>query len=207
MRRPRLARGVYAITPDWADTDRLCDTVSVLLTGRLAALQYRNKAADAARRRIQAARLRDLCAQAGVPFIVNDHLDLALDLDADGVHLGQEDGELAAARAALGPERLLGASCYGSLERAQAAVTAGVDHIALGAVFASGTKPGAPLADHGLFTQAASLGVPRIAIGGIRPDNVAAIWAAGADCVAVISALFDAPEPLTALAALQPPTA
>jgi len=192
----RLA-GLYAITPDSADSDALIGKARAALEyahlGGWAALQYRNKAAGPLQRRAEAHALRELCRPRGVPLIVNDDLELALASDADGLHLGRDDGTLSAARARLGA-RLLGASCYGRLELARAAVAAGADYVAFGSVFPSATKPGAVRAPFALFGAARTLGVPLVAIGGITLANAAAVIRAGADCVAVISDLFDAPD-------------
>ncbi len=192
----RLA-GLYAITPDSADSDALIGKVRAALEhahlGGWAALQYRNKSAGAAQRAAEARALRELCRAGGVPLIVNDDLELALASDADGLHLGRDDGALAAARPRLGA-RLLGASCYDRIELARAAVAAGADYVAFGSVFRSATKPGAVRAPLALFGAARALGVPLVAIGGITLDNATAVIRAGADCVAVISDLFDAPD-------------
>src|SRR4051812_33326966 len=128
--------GLYAITPDEADTGALVARVEQALQGGARLLQYRNKGASADLRREQATALLPLCRAHGVPLIINDHLGLALDVGADGVHLGAEDGDLPAARRALGPVRLLGASCYNRYELALAARAAGADHVAFGAAFA-----------------------------------------------------------------------
>ena len=183
-------RGLYAITPELADGDLLLRKLVLALEGGIAMLQYRNKG----RQSLQEARaLATACRRAGVPFIVNDDLDLALECGADGVHLGHEDGVLAAARARLGG-KLLGASCYDSLDRARAAVAAGADYVAFGSVFASATKPSAVRAPLSLFAEARPLGVPMVAIGGITLENAPQLLAAGADAIAVISDLFDAPD-------------
>jgi thiamine-phosphate pyrophosphorylase len=128
-----------------------------------------------------------------VPFIVNDDIDLALQVGADGVHLGKEDGDLAAARHRV-PDLLLGASCYDSLERARSAIAAGADYIAFGSVFPSPTKPGAVRAPLSLFREARGLGVPLCAIGGITAENARSVVEAGADLLAVISDLFFADD-------------
>ncbi len=176
-------RGLYAITPE--SDDALLEKVEAALRGGIAALQYRRKSGA----RDAAPALRRLARRYGVPFIVNDDVELALELEADGVHLGREDGDLAAARRqARG--LILGASCYDSLERARAAVSAGADYIAFGSVFPSPTKPGAGRAPLALFAQGRSLGVPLCAIGGITLQNARALVAAGADLLAVITDLF-----------------
>ena len=126
-RRKTRISGLYAVTPDEHDTDVLIDKVNQALAGGARAVQYRNKSADTPLRYAQALGLLQLCRPRRVPLIINDHLDIALAIDADGVHLGAEDGDLAAARAALGPDRILGASCYNRYELAVAARTAGVN--------------------------------------------------------------------------------
>lgn len=191
----RLPRGLYAITPDWTDTRRLLDALAQALSNGTAVVQYRNKAADPALRLTQARALQTLCRQHGVPFIINDHLDLALQVGADGLHLGADDGHLAAARARLGGLPLLGASCYQSLPLAEAARSAGADYVAFGAAFPSRTKPQAASAPHALYTEARqTLGLPVVAIGGITPDNATLLTRAGIDHLAVIGALFEAQD-------------
>jgi thiamine-phosphate pyrophosphorylase len=188
----RFPRGLYALTPDEPDTGALVAAVGSAIAGGAAAVQYRNKPADASLRRRQAAALAALCRETGVPLIVNDDVELALAVDAAGAHLGADDGDLAAARARLGPGRLLGASCYDRLDRAARAVAAGADYVAFGAVFASPTKPAAVRAPLALFGAARALRVPLVAIGGITLDSAPAAIAAGADALAVITALFGA---------------
>jgi thiamine-phosphate pyrophosphorylase len=181
-------RGLYAITSqDLGQVER------VVATRAPCALQYRDKSADASRRAREARELARLCRAHGVPFIVNDDLELALAVGADGVHLGRDDGAIGEARARL-PGRLVGASCYDRLELAERAVAAGADYVAFGSVFVSGTKPGAVRAPLELFGRARRLGVPLVAIGGITRHNAPLALAAGADCLAVISDLFDAPD-------------
>lgn len=190
-----MMRGLYAITPDLADTADLLLRVEQALRGGASVLQYRNKLADAPLAIEQAAALRTLTRQYGVCLIINDNLALALHVDADGVHLGGEDGDLALARARLPKGKLLGASCYNDLELARTALAAGADYVAFGAVFASGTKPLARRASPALIQAArAQFQVPIVAIGGITPHNAAEVVAAGADCIAVIGALFAAEQ-------------
>jgi thiamine-phosphate pyrophosphorylase len=186
-------RGLYAITPDAADSAVLLERAARALEGGVAALQYRNKRAGPEQRRREAQALASLCRRHGVPFIVNDDVQLALEAEAAGAHLGREDGDLAAARSLL-RGRLLGVSCYDSLEAARAARAAGADYLAFGSVYPSPTKPGAVRAPLALFSEARSLGVPLVAIGGITLENAPELIRAGADCVAVISALFCAPD-------------
>jgi thiamine-phosphate pyrophosphorylase len=189
----RNLAGLYAITPDEPDTDILVGKVGQALQGGASALQYRNKTAGPELRLEQGRALAVLCRTAGAAFIVNDDLALALELDADGLHLGAEDGDLAEARRRLGQGKLLGASCYDRIELAEAAARAGVDYLAFGSVFSSGTKPGAVRAPLSLFAVARRrCFLPLVAIGGITLQNAPQAFAAGADAVAVISALFDA---------------
>lgn len=190
-------RGLYAISPDDADGARFMARVGQALEGAdeggWAALQYRNKLASAGERLIQARALAELARSKGVPFIVNDDPGLALQVGADGVHLGRLDGNLPEARRRL-PGKLIGATCHDSLAAAQGAVAAGADYVAFGSVYASRTKPGAVRAPLALFREARTLGVPLVAIGGIDADNAAEVIRAGADAIAVIAALFDAPD-------------
>ncbi len=184
-------RGLYAITPDIADTAALARKVEQALAAGVAMLQYRNKIMSKDKRLLQAKELAPLARGYGVPFIVNDDLEVALAVGANGAHLGRQDGDLAAARAKL-PGKILGASCYDDLAKARAAVRAGADYVAFGAVFPSPTKPAAARAPLSLFEN--DLGVPLCAIGGITLENAPALVAAGASLLAVISDLFDAPD-------------
>ena len=187
--------GLYAITPDLADTDELLRRVRAALTGGARILQYRNKTAPPALRLVQARALQTLCTAGGVPLIINDHLDLAQEVGAAGLHLGGDDGDIATARAQLGPDRLLGASCYDRIELAQAALAAGADHIAFGSFFDSSIKPGAVHPPLNLITRAKrQFRIPVVAIGGITPANGKGLIAAGADYLAVISGLFGQPD-------------
>jgi len=187
--------GVYAITPETADTGRLLAQVEAALAGGVAAVQYRDKSGDIARRHEQASELAALCHRFNVPLIVNDDLRLADLADADGVHLGRDDGSLREARIILGKGKFIGASCYQSLDLARAAQAAGADYVAFGSFFASPTKPAAGRADAALLHAATqALAIPIVAIGGITPTNAPALLDAGADSLAVLSALFDAPD-------------
>ncbi len=189
----RKLAGLYAITPDEPHTDILIDKVGQALRGGASALQYRNKTAGTALRLEQGRALAALCRAAGAAFIVNDDLALALELGADGAHLGADDGDLAEARRRLGQDKLLGVSCYDRVELAQAAAQAGADYLAFGSVFSSSIKPGAVRAPLAIFAEARrSFSLPLVAIGGITLQNAPQVFAAGADAVAVISALFDA---------------
>lgn len=191
-RRARAARlaGLYALTPDLDATAALAAKVAAAVAGGASAIQYRNKSASPALRCEQARALARLCAAHGALFIVNDDVDIARDVDADGVHIGEDDGGVARARSALGPDRLIGVSCYGEWERAQAAIEAGADYVAFGSFFPSATKPAARRADLALLARAALLPVPVVAIGGISAANAATLIDAGAAAVAVIGDVF-----------------
>ncbi|MGY4515285.1 thiamine phosphate synthase [Lysobacter sp. HA18] len=191
-------RGLYAITPDEADTGRLVARVAPVLDAGATVLQYRNKQADDALRREQALALQPLCHARGVPLIINDDWRLALRIGANGAHLGGDDGDVQEARRALGDTAIIGASCYDSLDRARDAANAGASYIAFGAFFPSGTKPDARRATPDLLRDSADLRLPRVAIGGITAANARILIAAGADLIAVIGGLFDSPGPRAA---------
>ena len=189
-------RGLYGITdPLLTPGDALLDACSVALSAGLRLLQYRNKTSDARTRLHQAQALQRLCAQHGATLLINDDAALAAECGAAGVHLGQQDGAVAAARAQLGPQALIGVTCHGDLALAQKAVAEGADYVAFGRFFASRTKPDARSADVQVLNQARqSLPVPVVAIGGVNPDNATLLIDAGADAVAAIHALFGAPD-------------
>ena len=186
-------KGLYAITPDVSSTEALVQMVRQALAGGAAFVQYRNKTADSVLRLEQSQALLHITRSHGVPLIINDDAELAAAIDADGAHVGRDDGAVSSARRVL-PGKLLGVSCYASFEAARAALDEGADHLAFGSVFPSGTKPHATRAPLELFPQARRLGVPLVAIGGITLGNAPKAIGAGADCVAVISDLFGAPD-------------
>lgn len=189
-------RGLYAITPNQLGTGiDLSAAVALALRGGAQLIQYRDKSTDLRRRLEQAAALRTLCRAAGVPLIINDDIELARLVGADGVHLGRDDADPAAARARLGPQALIGVSCYAAYARAEAARRAGADYVAFGSFFPSPTKPLAVQAGTELLRLARrELGLPVVAIGGITSENGRALVNAGADMLAVISAVFDRPD-------------
>lgn len=185
-------RGLYAITPDDHLLPRLSALVASALAGGVKYVQYRNKFAPAPLRRAQAAELLRICRAHDARLIVNDDLWLAIEIGADGVHLGRDDGDIRTARQALGAKRILGVSCYDNFARAEAAAASGADYIGVGSVFASATKPDAARASLEMLTKAKrELGIPVAAIGGITLGNVAQVIDAGADMVAVITDLFN----------------
>lgn len=188
-------KGLYAITPDAFDTGALLDGVRLAVEGGARLLQYRNKRAGEALRLEQGRALRALSRKYDALLIVNDDPQLAAAVDADGVHLGTGDQPLADARALLGPGKIIGVSCYNQLPLAMAACAAGADYVAFGAFFSSRIKPEAVTADIRLLQEARGiLDKPIVAIGGITTGNGAALVEAGADALAVISALFEAPD-------------
>jgi thiamine-phosphate pyrophosphorylase len=192
----RLA-GVYLLTPDAdpAGFERVLTTTRQALDAGVRAVQYRNKMASGTRRVEEAGRLIALARAFDALAIVNDDLELALAVGADGLHLGKDDGELAPARTRF--DGVLGASCYDDLERAGRAVAAGADALAFGSMFVSSTKPGAVRAPLALLTQARSRwpATTIIAIGGITAATIASVAAAGAHAAALISAVYDAANP------------
>jgi thiamine-phosphate pyrophosphorylase len=192
---PPLA-GLYALTPDDNLLPRLSALVESALKGGVKWVQYRNKIAPKALRRAQAAELLRICRAHGARLIVNDDIWLAIEIGADGAHLGRDDipgGGLATARDALGAKRILGVSCYDDLARAKIAVDEGADYIAVGSVFASASKPEATRVSLETLSEAKQrFPVPVVAIGGITVKNAPQVLAAGADMVAVLSDLFDA---------------
>ncbi|HUW26722.1 MAG TPA: thiamine phosphate synthase [Gallionella sp.] len=190
-----MIRGLYIITPDEQDTAKLLRRVRLALLGGASALQYRNKTADKALQLEQAGALRELTREFAAPFIVNDDVALAVQVDAEGVHLGGTDDSVASARAVLTDGKIIGVSCYNRLALAHEAVRQGANYVAFGSFFASTVKPQALVATPELLRQARrELHVPIVAIGGITAHNGVQLLEAGADALAVISAVFAAPD-------------
>ena len=188
-----LSRGLYAIT-DASLSDRLLQSVEAALLGGVVMIQYRDKSGDFPKRLAEATSLLALCHRYQRPLLINDDVDLALAIGADGVHLGQSDGSLTLARRRLGPDAIIGATCHDSLELACSAVAEGANYLAFGAFFPSLTKPGARPAHLDTLTAAKDrFGLPIVAIGGITRNNAMPLLAAGADQLAVISDLFGHP--------------
>jgi thiamine-phosphate pyrophosphorylase len=186
---------LYAITPETRDDDWLYTRVEQALAGGARVLQYRDKSADAKLRGRRGRRLAGLCTRHGARFIVNDDVALACELGAGGVHVGRDDADVHEARGALGPDAIVGVSCYDDLERAERAVAGGADYLAFGSFFASSVKPGAPRVSPELLRQARMRwDIALVAIGGITRDNAPPLLEAGADAIAVITALFAAPD-------------
>jgi thiamine-phosphate pyrophosphorylase len=193
-------QGLYLVTPNWDDTDKLLAVSEEALRAGVALLQYRHKDASPALRREQGGALRELCHQYGVPFLVNDHVALCRELGADGVHLGGTDAPIAEVRASLGPNKLIGASCYGELARAQAAQAAGASYVAFGGFYPSRVKQYAVTSAPSLLRHAREvIGVPVCVIGGMTPANAAPLVAEGAQLVAAITSVYLADDVATAV--------
>ena len=188
-------RGIYAVTPEHRSGADLADAVASAVEHGVRAVQYREKSADLERRRRDAAALLEVCHARSVPLIINDDVDLALAAGAHGVHLGRDDETLAAARSRLGDDAIIGVSCYDEPDRALAAARNGADYVAFGSFFPSVTKPGAVRATTGLVAAVRPrIGVPIVAIGGITPENAPPLLESGVDLLAVVNAIFGAPD-------------
>lgn len=189
-------KGLYLVTPDWDDTQKLLDVTEAGLRGGAALVQYRHKTASAELRREQAAQLQALCRRYGKPFIVNDFVDLCIELDADGIHVGGTDMAVAQVRAAVGSGKIVGASCYGSLQMAHDAHRAGASYVAFGGFYPSRVKKYAVTTQPSIVTQAKSaIPLPNVVIGGMTHENAAPLVALGTDMVAAISSVYMADDP------------
>jgi thiamine-phosphate pyrophosphorylase len=189
-------KGLYLVTPDWDDTDRLLDATHRALEAGAVLVQYRHKTAGAALRAEQAAALLALCRRHGRPLVVNDHVELCMRLDADGVHVGGTDAKPADVRALLGPDKIVGVSCYGQLDLAVKAQASGASYVAFGGFYPSRVKVyevSTPL--HIVAQAKAQLTVPVVVIGGMTVDNARPLVTLGADMVAAISSVYLAPDP------------
>lgn len=190
-------RGLYLVTPNWDHTQRLLTVTEQALQAAqgcqpgIALLQYRHKHASPALRLEQASALRQLCRHYDVPFIVNDFVELAVQVGADGVHLGASDAALAAVRAQLGPAAIIGASCYGELALALAAQAAGASYVAFGGFYPSRVKQYAVTTSAAILDQAQQqIHLPQVVIGGMTPALAAPLVARGAHMVAAISSVY-----------------
>jgi len=195
----RFPQGLYGLTPQWPDVARLVDAVTRAARGGMVALQWRRKHLSAQEHLLQARQMVTLCRSLEVLFIVNDDWQLARAVDADGVHLGRDDGSLRDARLALGAEKIIGCSCYDQPALARLAMKDGADYVAFGALYPSDTKPDAVRASCAHIAQGRRMADaypgPRpavVAIGGITPENAAAAVRAGADSIALTQGLFEA---------------
>jgi thiamine-phosphate pyrophosphorylase len=192
-------RGLYLVTPNWDDTDRLLDVTEQALRAGAALVQYRHKDAGPDLRREQASALLALCRRHGRPLIINDHILLCSELDADGVHVGGLDAPVASVRATLGPDKIVGASCYGDLDLARTAQSGGASYVAFGGFYPSLVKKYAVTTSPDIVLEAkATLCVPVVVIGGMTATNARPLVARGADMVAAISSVVQVPDPFSA---------
>jgi thiamine-phosphate pyrophosphorylase len=192
-------RGLYIVTPDWDDTQRLLGATEAALRGGASLVQYRHKTASDALRHEQAQSLLTLCRRYRAPLVINDFVDLCLELGADGVHVGGTDASVAEVRAAVGAERIVGASCYGDLQLARDAYQAGASYIAFGGFYPSRVKKYEVSTAPQIIAQAkAEIALPVVVIGGMTQQNAAPLVAQGADMVAAISSVYMAADPKAA---------
>jgi thiamine-phosphate pyrophosphorylase len=198
--RVTLPRGLYAVTDGVGRApEALAAVAEQVIRGGAVVLQYREKTGDAGRRKREADALLAVCRRHRVPLVINDDAELAGEIGADGVHLGRDDLPFAAARAILGPDAVIGVSCYGEPERALEAEAAGADYVAFGRFFPSRTKPRATPAPVAMLAAVRPrLRGPVVAIGGVTPENAPALIAAGADLIAVVQGVFGDPDPRAA---------
>ncbi|GGC80002.1 thiamine phosphate synthase [Undibacterium terreum] len=197
-----LLKGLYLVTPDWDDTQKLLDATEQALLGGAAVVQYRHKFAGEALRHEQAHALLQLCRHYQRTFIINDHVNLCLELDADGVHVGGTDASVAEVRMRLGKEKIVGASCYGDMQLARLARDTEASYVAFGGFYPSRVKKYAVTTPHSIIGQAKSeIPLPNVVIGGMTVDNAAPLVAAGADMVAAISSVYMAQDTQAAAAA------
>ncbi|QYF94481.1 thiamine phosphate synthase [Massilia sp. PAMC28688] len=189
-------QGLYLVTPNWDDTANLIDYTRAGLEAGAAMVQYRHKEAGAPLRCEQATALLALCRQYARPLIINDHIELCMTLGADGVHVGGTDVSVREARAVLGPDKIVGASCYGDLALAAAAERDGASYAAFGGFYPSPVKRYSFTTSPDILTQArAALSIPLVVIGGMTPHNAAPLVARGADMVAAITSVYQAHDP------------
>ena len=188
-------KGLYIVTPDWDDTAQLVQATDLALQGGAVLVQYRHKTADATLRSEQATALLQVCRQHGVPFIINDHLDLCLALDADGIHVGGTDASVAQVRAAVGPDKIVGASCYGTLQLARDAQAAGASYVAFGGFYPSRVKKyDFKTAPEIVAQSKAEIALPVVVIGGMTVEICTPLMAQGCDLVAAISSVYMQPD-------------
>jgi len=189
-------KGLYLVTPDWDDTQKLLSATEAGLRGGAALVQYRHKTATPELRREQAAQLHALCKRYGRPFIINDFVELCMELDADGIHVGGTDAAVAQVRAAVGPSKIVGSSCYGSLQLARDAHAAGASYVAFGGFYPSRVKKYEVTTQPEIVAQAKrEIPLPNVVIGGMTQENAAPLVKQGTDMVAVISSVYMVDDP------------
>jgi len=191
MENLHIIKGLYAITPDERDLFALISKVESCIKGGARLIQYRSKIFSKIEQNKQAKEVKRVCDFYKVPLIINDDIELCRILDADGVHLGEHDDSLEKARLILGPSKIIGVSCYNSIDRVQKAVDKGATYIALGACFPTATKPNAPIASLDLIALVLKkFKIPVVAIGGINLENIELLINEGINCIAMINSLF-----------------
>lgn len=190
-------KGLYIVTPDWDDTEKLVDVTEKALKGGTMLVQYRHKTADPELRLEQAKALLAVCKRYNVPFIINDYIDLCLEIDADGVHVGEHDASIAEVRAQVGPDKIVGASCYGEKERVRNAQKSGASYIALGGFYPTRIKkyPVTTELDIVKMMKEEMPDMPSCAIGGITVENAKPLLERGVDMISVISSVYFADDP------------
>ena len=194
-------QGLYLVTPNWDDTAHLLAVTEQALQAGVALLQYRHKEAAPELRREQATALLALCRRYKVPFIVNDYTDLCVLLGADGVHVGGTDATVAQTRAILGPDKIIGASCYGDMQRAIDAQAAGASYVAFGGFYLSRVKQYAVTTSPAILDAArAVIALPTVVIGGMTPVNARPLVERGADLVAAVSSVYLSDDPAATVA-------
>lgn len=195
-------KGLYLVTPDWDDTDQLVAASEQAIAGGAALLQYRHKTANHTKRNEQASALLKLCRRLNIPLIINDHVDLCEQLDADGIHVGGTDASVADVRARVGKGKIVGASCYGDLQLARNAVAAGASYVAFGGFYPSRVKKYEVTTPPDIITRAlAEIDVPLCVIGGMTVENSRPLVALGAHMVAAISSVYSVDDHRHAAAA------
>jgi thiamine-phosphate pyrophosphorylase len=193
MRDSFIIKGLYAITPDSADLNTLIQKTKSAIEGGAFMVQYRSKIQDRDVKMQQCAAILRLCREYEIPCIVNDDVDMCRILEADGIHLGEKDDNIAEVRHMLGEDAIIGSSCYDQLDRAKTAQKEGASYVAFGAMFATSTKPNAPRATLALLKEAKrEIQIPIVAIGGITVNNAHDVIKTGIDAIAVITSLYEA---------------
>ncbi len=190
-------KGLYIVTPNWNDTEKMVDVTEKALQGGATIVQYRNKDATPELRREQAKAIQAICRKYNVAFIVNDHVDLCIELDADGIHVGESDEAVAAVRAKVGPNKIVGSSCYGEMDRVRAAQKAGASYIALGGFYPSRVKEYPVTTELNIVKQMKEEfpDLPSCAIGGITLENAVPLVERGVDMICVISSVYFQDDP------------
>ena len=191
MENLHIIKGLYAITAEEKDSFLLSSQVESCIKGGARLIQYRSKKLSKIEQGKQARKIKIVCDHYKVPLIINDDIELCRILDADGVHLGENDDSLEKARLLLGPSKIIGVSCYNSIDRVKKAVDKGATYIALGACFPTITKPNAPIATLDLIALVLKeFKIPLVAIGGINLENIELLINEGVSCFALINSLF-----------------